>query len=83
MARLLLIRGWGSRYEIEWQRFRLCETLYSGMAVGIVYGWVVDDVSVCPNRRIAGYAAVERTFVRFYPTLMEIAREKGTVKLGF
>lgn len=53
------------------------------MAVGIVYGWVVDDVSVCPNRRIAGYAAVERTFVRFYPTLMEIAREKGTVKLGF
>ena len=27
--------------------------------------------------------AVERTFVQFYPTLMEVAREKGTVNLGF
>jgi cytochrome P460 len=28
-------------------------------------------------------AAVERTFVQFYPTLLEIARTKGTLKPGF
>jgi hypothetical protein len=28
------------------------------------------------------HAAVERTFVQFYPHLLEIAREKGTVKPG-
>ena len=27
--------------------------------------------------------AVERTFVQFYPTLLEVARRKGTVKPGF
>ena len=27
--------------------------------------------------------AVERTFVQFYPTLLEVARAKGTVKAGF
>jgi hypothetical protein len=27
--------------------------------------------------------AVERTFVQFYPTLLEVARAKGTVKPGF
>jgi len=27
--------------------------------------------------------AVERTFVQFYPTLFEVARQKGTVKPGF
>lgn len=29
------------------------------------------------------HTAVERTFVQFYPTLLEAAREKGTVKPGF
>jgi hypothetical protein len=29
------------------------------------------------------HTAVERTFVQFYPTLLEVAREKGTVKPGF
>jgi Cytochrome P460 len=29
------------------------------------------------------HTAVERTFVQFYPTLMEVARAKGTVKPGF
>ncbi len=29
------------------------------------------------------HAAVERTFVQFYPTLLEIARSKGTLKPGF
>ncbi len=29
------------------------------------------------------HTAVERTFVQFYPTLLEIARRKGTLKPGF
>ena len=29
------------------------------------------------------HTAVERTFVQFYPTLLEVARQKGTVKPGF
>ncbi len=29
------------------------------------------------------HAAVERTFVQFYPTLLEVAREKGTLNPGF
>ena len=28
------------------------------------------------------HAAVERTFVQFYPTLLDVAREKGTLKPG-
>jgi hypothetical protein len=28
-------------------------------------------------------AAVERTFVQFYPTLLEVARQKKTLKPGF
>ena len=27
--------------------------------------------------------AVERTFVQFYPTLLEVARREGTVKPGY
>ena len=29
------------------------------------------------------HAAVERTFVQFYPTLLEVARDKGTLRPGF
>lgn len=29
------------------------------------------------------HAAVERTFVQFYPTLLEVAKQKGTLKPGF
>ena len=29
------------------------------------------------------HTAVERTFVQFYPTLLDIARDKGTLKPGF
>ena len=29
------------------------------------------------------HAAVERTFVQFYPTLLDVAREKGTLRPGF
>jgi hypothetical protein len=29
------------------------------------------------------HTAVERTFVQFYPTLLEVARAKGTLKTGY
>jgi hypothetical protein len=29
------------------------------------------------------HAAVERTFVQYYPTLLEVARQKGTLNTGF
>jgi hypothetical protein len=29
------------------------------------------------------HTAVERTFVQFYPTLLEVARRKGTLKPAF
>jgi hypothetical protein len=29
------------------------------------------------------HGAVEKTFVQFYPTLLEVAREKGTLRPGF
>jgi len=29
------------------------------------------------------HTAVERTFVQFYPTLLEVARQRGTLKRGF
>jgi hypothetical protein len=29
------------------------------------------------------HGAVERTFVQFYPTLLEVARRRGTLKSGF
>ena len=29
------------------------------------------------------HTAVERTFVQFYPTLLEVARRMGTLKPGF
>ena len=29
------------------------------------------------------HTAVERTFVQFYPTLLEVARQKRTLKPGF
>jgi hypothetical protein len=39
------------------------------------------DVASCVECH-SGHAAVERTFVQFYPHLLEVAREKGTLKPG-
>lgn len=41
-----------------------------------------DAVRVCVECHTQ-HTAVERTFVQFYPTLLEIARRKGTLKPGF
>jgi len=41
-----------------------------------------DDVARCVECHTKS-TAVERTFVQFYPTLLEVARAKGTVKPGF
>ena len=55
-----------------------------------VAGSLRDASPPLEGERVAGciachtdHTAVERTFVQFYPTLMEIARQKGTVKPGF
>jgi hypothetical protein len=40
------------------------------------------DVASCVECHTKS-TAVERTFVQFYPTLLEVARAKGTVKPGF
>ena len=40
-----------------------------------------DEVSSCIECHTE-HAAVERTFVQFYPHLLEVAREKGTLKPG-
>jgi len=41
-----------------------------------------QDVASCVECHTK-QTAVERTFVQFYPTLLEVARKKGTVKPGF
>ena len=41
-----------------------------------------QDVARCVECHTKN-TAVERTFVQFYPTLLEVARQKGTVKPGF
>jgi cytochrome P460 len=41
-----------------------------------------DAVSACVECHTQ-HTAVERTFVQFYPTLLEVARRKGTVKPAF
>ena len=41
-----------------------------------------QDVASCVECHTKN-TAVERTFVQFYPTLLEVARAKGTVKPGF
>jgi len=40
------------------------------------------DVASCVECHTKS-TAVERTFVQFYPTLLDVARAKGTVKAGF
>jgi hypothetical protein len=40
------------------------------------------DVASCVECHTKS-TAVERTFVQFYPTLLEVARAKGTLKPGF
>ena len=41
-----------------------------------------DRVARCVECRTQ-HTAVERTFVQFYPTLLEVARRMGTLKPGF
>ena len=53
-------------------------------------GALADTAAPLTGERVARciechteHTAVERTFVQFYPTLLEVAREKGTLKPGF
>jgi len=45
-------------------------------------GQAIPGEGTCVDCHI-NRTAVERTFVQFYPTLLEVARQKGTVKPGF
>jgi hypothetical protein len=40
-----------------------------------------DEVASCVQCH-SEHGAVERTFVQFYPHLLDVAREKGTLKPG-
>ena len=42
----------------------------------------IEDAARCVECHTK-HTAVERTFVQFYPTLLEVARKMGTVKPGF
>ena len=42
----------------------------------------VDQAATCVECHTE-HGAVERTFVQFYPTLLEVARARGTLKPGF
>jgi hypothetical protein len=53
-------------------------------------GSLKDSAEPLAGKAVAGcvechtkHTAVERTFVQFYPTLLEVARRMGTVKPGF
>jgi len=64
-----------SRFPDGWAYFNFGE---DGVAPPLT-GNVVASCIECHTE----HTAVERTFVQFYPTLLEVAREKGTLKPGF
>jgi hypothetical protein len=67
-----------SRFEDGWAFFRFDGTATSAEPLSgeaLARGQCVE----CHTKE----TAVERTFVQFYPTLLEIARQKGTLKPGF
>ena len=67
-----------SRFPDGWAFFRFNGTAASAEPLSgepLARGQCVE----CHTRN----TAVERTFVQFYPTLLEVARQKGTLKPGF
>ena len=68
-----------SRFADGWAFFRLGR---GAALVDVAEPLSGDAVARCIECHTE-HTAVERTFVQFYPTLLEVAREKGTVKPGF
>lgn len=71
-----------SRFPDGWAfyNFRLkSEATVIGDSAPPLAGADVERCVECHTKQ----TAVERTFVQFYPTLLDVARQKGTVKPGF
>jgi hypothetical protein len=68
-----------SRFADGWAFFSFGPGTALADAAAPLAGRAVAPCVECHTR----HAAVERTFVQFYPTLLEVARQKGTLKPGF
>jgi Cytochrome P460 len=68
-----------SRFPDGWAFFNFGRASALSNAAAPLTG---DAVSACVECHTQ-HTAVERTFVQFYPTLLEVARRKGTVKPAF
>ncbi|MBI4264556.1 MAG: hypothetical protein HY657_09285 [Acidobacteria bacterium] len=68
-----------ARFPEGWAFFNFGQAAALRDAAGPLSGEAVARCVDCHTK----HTAVERTFVQFYPTLLEVAREKGTLKPGF
>ncbi len=68
-----------SRYEDGWAFFNFGGGSTLSDVAEPLAGDAVAGCVECHTEN----TALERTFVQFYPTLMDVAREKGTLKPGF
>jgi hypothetical protein len=68
-----------SRFPDGWAFFNLGQGNALRTSAPPLAGQAVRSCVECHTT----HTAVERTFVQFYPTLLEVARQKGTVKPGF
>ena len=68
-----------ARFPDGWAFFNFGQAPALTPAAAPLAGAAVSACVECHTR----HTAVERTFVQFYPTLLEVARRKGTLKPGF
>ena len=68
-----------SRYPDGWAFFNFGPARSMKDVAEPLSGQAVAPCVECHTK----HTAVERTFVQFYPTLLEAARQKGTLKAGF
>ena len=68
-----------ARFPDGWAFFNFGQAPALTTAAAPLTGTAVSACVECHTR----HTAVERTFVQFYPTLLEVARRKGTLKPGF
>jgi hypothetical protein len=68
-----------SRFSDGWAFFNFGRASALETAAAPLTGDAVKTCVECHTQ----HTAVERTFVQFYPTLLEVARRKGTVKPAF
>ena len=69
-----------SRFDDGWAYFRFGNST-SGF-LDLAQPLSTEEAAPCVQCH-SDHGAVERTFVQFYPTLFEVAREKGTVKPNY